>query len=127
MLVHVEIAAGVQLQIERAVARNEFEHVVEEANSCGDAGFSTAIQIQLQMNVRFVCLAMDCGGAWHFDLSNARILAARFPLLSNGLQQAAHFGARSDSDSNESRAHVLATVAEKDALGLELSKERGAG
>src|SRR5882672_12132215 len=55
-----------------------------------------------------------------------RLSGGRFPLLSNGLQQAAHFGSRSDSDSNESRAHVPATVSEKDALGLELSKERGA-
>src|SRR5882724_3826370 len=127
MLVHVEIAAGLHLQIECAVTRDEFEHVVEEANSRRDACFSTAIQIHLQMNVGLVRLAMDCGGAWHFDLSDARILAARFPLLSNGLQQAAHFGVRSDSDSNESRPDIFATVAEKDALGLELSKERGAG
>src|SRR6267143_7269507 len=55
-----------------------------------------------------------------------RFSGRRFPLLLNGMQQAAHFGARSDSDSNESRAHVLAAAAQKDALLLELSKERRA-
>src|SRR5882672_1663886 len=56
-----------------------------------------------------------------------RLSGGRLPLLSNGLQQAAHFGSRSDSDSNESRADVFASVAQEDALPLEHSKERGAG
>jgi len=63
MLVHVEIAAGLHLQIECAMTRDEFEHVVEEVNACRDAGISTAIEIQLQMNVGFVRFAMDCGAA----------------------------------------------------------------
>jgi len=63
MLVHVEIAAGLHVQIKCAMARNEFQHVVKEANSCRDAGFSTAIKSQLQADVGLVCLAMDCGGA----------------------------------------------------------------
>ena len=63
MLVHVEIAASLHLQIESAVTSDEFEHVVEEANARRDAGISTAIEIQLQMNVGFVRFAMDCGSA----------------------------------------------------------------
>jgi len=48
MLVHVEITASLHLQIECAVTSDEFEHVVEEANACRDAGISTAIEIQLR-------------------------------------------------------------------------------
>src|SRR6266704_3175070 len=65
MLVHVEIAAGVQFQIERTVPRNEFEHVVEEANSRGDARFSVAVEIQFQTDVRLVCSAGVQAGGFH--------------------------------------------------------------
>src|SRR6267378_3048539 len=72
MLVHVEIAAGLRMQIKCAMPGDEFQHVVKEANACGNAGFSAAIEIQLQADVGFVCLAMDCGGARHIDLFAAQ-------------------------------------------------------
>src|SRR5713101_9374646 len=65
MLVHIEIATGVHAEIKRAVARNQLEHVVEEADSGGDARFSPSIQIQLKTDVRFVGLAMNSSCAWH--------------------------------------------------------------
>jgi hypothetical protein len=69
MLVHIEIAASVDFEIERAVARNQFEHVIEEADSGGDARPSASIQIQLQPDVGFVGLAMNLGSAWHSEFS----------------------------------------------------------
>src|SRR5258708_19482840 len=51
MLVHVEIAAGVQLQIDLTVSRNEFEHVVEESTSRAVARFSMPLTIPYPTHV----------------------------------------------------------------------------
>jgi len=59
MLVHIEITAGVHVEVKRAVARNQLEHVVEEADSRGDARLSAPIEIQPQADVRLVGLAMN--------------------------------------------------------------------
>jgi hypothetical protein len=65
----------------------------KKRNTCRDAGISTPIEIQLQLNVGLVRFAMDCGDAWHFDCLT-RGLAARFsaPFRMN---VSGHFGARS--------------------------------
>ena len=55
VLIDVEIAARREVEIERAVAGDLFEHVVEETNARGDAGFALAVEIQAQaMSVSFV-------------------------------------------------------------------------
>ena len=46
MLIDVEIAFGVRVQIERAVARDEVEHMVEKADSGGDLRGASAVEIQ---------------------------------------------------------------------------------
>jgi len=63
MLIHVEIATGTHEQIKCSVTRDEFQHVVEEANACCDARFSAPVEIQLQTNVCFVRFAVNCGSA----------------------------------------------------------------
>ncbi len=65
MLVHVEIAARVHVEIKRAVPRHQLEHVVEEADSGSNARLSAPIEIQLQAYVRLVCLAMNRCCSWH--------------------------------------------------------------
>src|SRR6266849_8523897 len=65
MLIHVEIAARIHVQIKRAVPRNQLEHMIEESDSRSDARLSAAIQIQLQADVGLVCLAMNHCSAWH--------------------------------------------------------------
>jgi len=47
MLVHIQIAVGVHIQIKCAMPRNQLEHVIEKADSRRDARFSVAIQVQL--------------------------------------------------------------------------------
>ena len=69
MLVHIEIAAGVHVEIKRAVTCNQFKHVIEEADSRRDARRSTPIEIQLQADVRLVGLAMNFSCAWHDQFS----------------------------------------------------------
>src|SRR5437016_5657942 len=65
MLVHIEIAARVHVEIKRAVPRDQLEHVVEKAESRCDARLSVSIQIQLHTDSRLVCLAMNRCYAWH--------------------------------------------------------------
>src|SRR5947208_6275894 len=65
MLIDVEVAFGFDGEVEGAVAGNELEHVVEETDSRGDAGFSAAVQIQANADIGFVGVAMDCGCSGH--------------------------------------------------------------
>jgi len=56
MLVHIEITAGVHVEVKRAVARNQLEHVVEEADSRGDARLSAPSRFSLRrMSVSLSC------------------------------------------------------------------------
>jgi hypothetical protein len=64
MLVHVQIAASVQIEIEGAVARDEFQHVVKEADAGGDASLAAPVQVQFLADVGLVCFAMNGGSAW---------------------------------------------------------------
>src|SRR5260370_7766128 len=59
MLVHIEVATGIHAEIKRTVARNQLEHVVEEADSRGNARRSTPIEIQFQPDVHPVALALN--------------------------------------------------------------------
>jgi hypothetical protein len=65
MLVHVEVPFGGDVEIESAVARDKIKHVIEEPNAGGDAGFSAAVEIQPETDVRFVGFAMNVGRARH--------------------------------------------------------------
>ena len=38
VLIDVEIASGLQLQVERAVPRHQLHHVIEKANASADLG-----------------------------------------------------------------------------------------
>jgi hypothetical protein len=51
------------------------------------------------------------------------ISGPRFPFLSNCLQQPPHFGFRSNGDTHKPGPDVLASLAEKNPLLLELLKE----
>src|SRR5690348_4928935 len=52
MLIHVQIAARLQIQIHRAVPGDLLEHMIEEAHPGGNARVSAAIEVQLYANVR---------------------------------------------------------------------------
>src|SRR5271165_4339509 len=61
VLVHVEIAVRLQLQVERAVARNQLQHMVEKTDSAADLGATVAFDGQRNANVGFIGLAMNAG------------------------------------------------------------------
>src|ERR1700758_5053773 len=69
MLIHIEIAGALQLEIETAVPREALQHVVEEANAGRDAVLACAVDIQTQRNFRLQRVALN-----RRDACNARRL-----------------------------------------------------
>jgi hypothetical protein len=65
MLVDVEVAGGSQAKFETAVARHEVKHMVEEPNTSGDCGFASAVEIQANIDLRFLGFALDVSGSKH--------------------------------------------------------------
>src|SRR6266403_5791579 len=67
MLVDIQITAGAQIQVERAVPGNEFQHVIEKADSRADASFAATIQVQAERDIGLVSLTMNFCGSWHYS------------------------------------------------------------
>src|SRR5208283_4738198 len=61
MLVHVQIAVRLQLQVESAVARNQLQHMVEKTDSAADLGATVAFNRHRNADVGFFGLAMNAG------------------------------------------------------------------
>ena len=59
MVVDMEIAAGPDLQIEEAVAREALEHVVEERHPGRDLAASAAVELERERDLRLAGLALD--------------------------------------------------------------------
>src|SRR6476661_9063360 len=84
--------------------------MVEKANARGDARFSASVEIQLQADVGFVCLAVNSGGSWHGRSGSAFL---------NRFEKPAHFSFGADGDADEAGTHVAASVTQEDALALD--------
>jgi hypothetical protein len=48
------------------MARNKVEHVIEKVDSRGDARCTSPVEIQADVDIRFVGLAMNGCGSSHF-------------------------------------------------------------
>jgi hypothetical protein len=59
MLIHVEISARLDLQVERAVARDELEHVVEKPYAGRDAVLSVPVERDPDAHMGFGRSAVD--------------------------------------------------------------------
>src|SRR5205823_723258 len=59
VLIHVEIAARLEFQIEAAMMREQFEHVVKEANTGGDPIASAPFDSERDLNLRFLTDAFN--------------------------------------------------------------------
>ena len=66
VLVDVEVAAGGDAKIERAMLGQEFQHVVEEADARFDVSLARSIEVQLEVDLGFVGLALNSGSAAHW-------------------------------------------------------------
>ena len=65
VLIDVQIALGLHVQIDRRVLRQQREHVIEEADAGGNLALPRAVEIQLDANLGFGGFAIDGGGARH--------------------------------------------------------------
>ena len=59
VLIDIEIAAHLQAEVERAVARHQLEHMVEETNAGRDVVTAAPLDPELQSNRRFARVARD--------------------------------------------------------------------
>ena len=63
VLIDVEIAIGVELQVEAAVLGEELEHVIEEADSGGDFVAAAAFEFERAADARLFGVALNGGGS----------------------------------------------------------------
>ena len=59
MLVDMQIAYRLDLQIDERMPRQLLQHMVQKANACGHVIYTTAVEVDLNINGRFVRLATD--------------------------------------------------------------------
>ena len=64
MLVHIQIAVGVQLQIKAAMLGEQLQHVIEETNAGRDLVSAAPFDRQAAADLRFFGVALD-GGLSH--------------------------------------------------------------
>ncbi len=78
VVVDVDVALGLQIQVEQPVPREELEHVVEERYARFDGVFALAVEVYFEGDARFFCVARDFRFAFHihfpFDHFNAAFL-----------------------------------------------------
>src|SRR5204863_4156958 len=63
MLIDVEVAGGLDLEIEPAMARDQLQHVIEKADPGVDPVASPAVERQPQRDIRLSRAAADYGAA----------------------------------------------------------------
>jgi hypothetical protein len=61
----LQIAARLHLQPEPAVAGEQVEHVVEEADARTGARAPAPVEVERETNLRLACLALSCRGSAH--------------------------------------------------------------
>src|SRR5579884_44916 len=62
MLIDIEIAIAPEAKIKPAMASEQLQHVIEEANAGGDFVLATPIDVQHQCDFGFVRIAVQLGG-----------------------------------------------------------------
>jgi hypothetical protein len=65
MLIDMQIAIGLNGQIDQGMPGEQLEHVIEKAYAGGDVCLAGAIEIQFEPDIGLFGLAMDRGGARH--------------------------------------------------------------
>src|SRR5947209_2382921 len=63
MLIHVEVAGGANVEVERAVARGQLEHVIEKADAGGDLVPAFALDAEAHANLGLARSSLDQGTA----------------------------------------------------------------
>src|SRR5262249_10588114 len=61
----VQVPLGLDREVDQAVARQQREHVVEEADAGGDVGAAGAVEVEGQLDLGLAGLAAELCGARH--------------------------------------------------------------
>jgi hypothetical protein len=61
MIVNFDITPGLKNEVEETVPGEEFQHVIQERHASRDLILPLAIQVEMQMNIRFSGFAMYVG------------------------------------------------------------------
>jgi len=61
--VNVQVALGLDVEVNQAMTRDLVEHVVKEPNARGQLGLAAAVEVDLDGNLGFGRVAADFGGA----------------------------------------------------------------
>jgi hypothetical protein len=69
MLIDVQIAVGLDREIDQRMPREQFEHVIEKAYAGSDVRLAGAIEVQFEPNVGLFGLAMDRSSTRHEQLA----------------------------------------------------------
>jgi hypothetical protein len=59
MLVDVEVAAGIDPEVERAMPREQLEHVIQESDPRPDAVATLTLEAQAHLNLRLLGSTID--------------------------------------------------------------------
>lgn len=85
MLVHLQVALGMNCQIPIGVSSQERQHMIKKADARGNLRPAAAIQIQLQTYLGFRRAAFDQGRACHAKNAFDRCLNDSMQILNWGL------------------------------------------
>ena len=61
MLINMQIALGLNRNVDEAVTGDLVEHVVKKTNACGEVGFTRAVEVDLDGDLGFVGIASNFG------------------------------------------------------------------
>ena len=89
VMVDVQVALGLDRDVDARVPREQIEHVIEKANTGRDRRATRAIEIDFDLNVGFLGLSLD-GGLAHANIPYSRAFYQGFggfaTSVANGLQ-----------------------------------------
>jgi hypothetical protein len=76
--IDVQIALGLDVEVDQAMAGNLVEHVVEETDAGRELGGAGAVDVQAHPDLGFVGFAGDIGGAVGHKISFKALISASF-------------------------------------------------
>src|SRR5215468_1230559 len=75
VVINLQIALARDFEVEKPVAREQFEHVVEERNAGRDRAFALAVEVELETDVRLFGSALDFSLTRHKKKSPSKRLS----------------------------------------------------
>src|SRR5438445_3470751 len=88
MLVDIEIAIGLEREIEATMLREQLQHVIEEADSGGDPVVSAVFDLELAGDLRLPGVTLHGGGSHRMSASSSWLMSSSTALACSSLNRA---------------------------------------